>query len=252
MLRPVADFGGAAFTRGGGLIARLDGCCEGVGARRAAGYAAAMPTHHPSSQRTPGDDEHPLTLLLEKVSRGEAKATDELFPMVYDELRALASASLAQERKSHTLQATALVHEAYMRLVGPSEVSWESRAHFFGAAARAIRRILTDHARAKNAVKRGGGRPAVELAESAEVAHAGGAADAGGTDFVALDAALEKLAAIDPERARVVELRFFAGLSVDQAAAALGSSPRTVARQWEFARAWLKREMESGESGATA
>jgi RNA polymerase sigma factor (TIGR02999 family) len=144
------------------------------------------------------------------------------------------------------------VHEAYMRLVGPSEVSWESRAHFFGAAARAIRRILTDHARAKNAVKRGGGRPAVELAESAEVAHAGGAADAGGTDFVALDAALEKLAAIDPERARVVELRFFAGLSGDQAAAALGSSPRTVARQWEFARAWLKREMESGESGATA
>jgi RNA polymerase sigma factor (TIGR02999 family) len=214
-----------------------------------------MATNTPETPRPPGDQQHPLTMLLEKVSRGEAQATDELFPMVYDELRALASASLAQERKAHTLQATALVHEAYMRLVGPSEVSWESRAHFFGAAARAIRRILTDHARARNAVKRGGGRPVAELAESAEVAGAGGhgaSGDVGGTDFVALDAALEKLAAIDPERARVVELRFFAGLSVDQTAAALGSSPRTVARQWEFARAWLKREMESGAGGATA
>lgn len=191
-----------------------------------------------------------VTRLLSRASAGDAHATNDLFPIVYDELRDLAGKFLAGERAGHTLQPTALVNEAYMRLVGPGGPQWESRAHFFGAAARAIRRILTDHARGKQSLKRGGSAKRVGLEDIADsVPETGVRIDDEGPDFVAIDRALEKLAKIDEGKARVVELRFFAGLTVDQAAAALGVSPSTVARDWQFARLWLHREL-SGEGAA--
>jgi RNA polymerase sigma-70 factor (ECF subfamily) len=179
-----------------------------------------------------------VTMLLARAQGGDQQATDELFPIVYDELRELAERFMRDESKAKTMQATALVHEAYMRLVGPNQTPWENRAHFFGAAARAIRRILTDHARERNRLKRGGGVAAVALDEALIVAP-----DAGTFDFVGLDAALVRLTALDEQKARVVELRFFAGLTVEQTALALGVSPSTVARDWQFARVWLHREL---------
>ena len=158
---------------------------------------------------------------------------------MYEELRAIASKFLRSEGSAHTLQATALVNEAYLRLVGPSNPAWDSRAHFFGAAARAIRRILTDHARQRHRVKRGAGARPMPLDEALVVS-----AEAE-TNFVGLDEALTKLGAIDEQKARVVELRFFAGLSVEQTALALGISPSSVARDWQFARVWLARELAS-------
>ncbi len=191
-----------------------------------------------------------VTRLLSRAQAGDAHATNDLYPFVYDELRELAGKFLAGERAGHTLQPTALVNEAYMRLVGTGGPQWESRAHFFGAAAQAIRRILTDHARAKHSLKRGGDAKRVDLDHIADaVPETGMRIDADGPDFVAIDRALEKLAKIDAGKARVVELRFFAGLTVDQAAAALGVSPSTVARDWQFARLWLHREL-SGEGAA--
>lgn len=179
-----------------------------------------------------------ITVLLARAQKGDRHATDELFPLVYEELRQLSQQHLAQERRSHTLQPTALVNEAYLRLVGDGDVTWENRAHFFGAAARAIRRILTDHARTKGRLKRGGGNKPVPLSDDAVAAPADES-----LDLVAVDAALEKLAALDPQKAKVVELRFFAGLTGDQVALALGVSPSTIARDWQFARAWLHREI---------
>lgn len=191
-----------------------------------------------------------VTRLLSRAQAGDAHATNDLYPFVYDELRELAGKFLAGERAGHTLQPTALVNEAYMRLVGTGGPQWESRAHFFGAAARAIRRILTDHARGKQSLKRGGSAKRVGLEDIADsVPETGVRIDDEGPDFVAIDRALEKLAKIDEGKARVVELRFFAGLTVDQAAAALGVSPSTVARDWQFARLWLHREL-SGEGVA--
>lgn len=191
-----------------------------------------------------------VTRLLSRAQAGDAHATNDLFPFVYDELRELAGKFLAGERAGHTLQPTALVNEAYMRLVGPGGPQWESRAHFFGAAARAIRRILTDHARGKKSLKRGGDAKRVGLDQIADsVTDTGMRIDDEGPDFVAIDRALEKLAKMDEGKAKVVELRFFAGLTVDQAAAALGVSPSTVARDWQFARLWLHREL-SGEGTA--
>lgn len=187
-----------------------------------------------------------VTRLLSRAQAGDQRATNDLFPVVYDELRELAGKFLAGERAGHTLQPTALVNEAYMRLVGPAAPQWDSRAHFFGAAARAIRRILTDHARARQSIKRGGGAARVSLDAVAEVLPEQDLPiDGGGTDFVAIDRALEKLAALDGQKARVVELRFFGGLTAEQAAAALGVSPSTVARDWQFARLWLHRELAS-------
>jgi len=179
-----------------------------------------------------------VTQLLARAQRGDARATDELFPIVYDELRALAAGFLQDESRAQTMQATALVHEAYLRLIGPSQAPWDSRAHFFGAAARAIRRILVDHARARNGLKRGGGQRPVSLDDALVVAPS--ESDAG---MVCLDEALSKLAAFDQTKARVVELRFFGGLTVDQTALAMGISPSTVAREWQFARVWLHREV---------
>jgi RNA polymerase sigma-70 factor, ECF subfamily len=184
-----------------------------------------------------------VTQLLLRAQRGDAAATDELFPLVYDELRSVAAAFLARERAGHTLQPTALVNEAYMRLVGPTNTSWDNRAHFFGAAARAIRRILTDHARARGREKRGGGAVRVPLGE------ADLAIDLKTLDMVALDEALTKLAALDDKVAKVVELRFFAGLTEEEAARALGISVSTVTRDWRFARSWLRRELEGSGEG---
>lgn len=179
-----------------------------------------------------------LTSLLQRAGEDTA-AGEALLPRVYDELRRLAGAQMGREASGHTLQATALVHEAWMSLVGPDgeALSWDSRAHFFGAAALAMRRILVDRARRVNSEKRGGNMRRQPL-EGVDRAF-----DPDEVDFVALDEALDALAARDPRAAKVVELRFFAGLSVEDTAAALGISERTVAREWNVARAWLAREV---------
>jgi RNA polymerase sigma factor (TIGR02999 family) len=186
-----------------------------------------------------------ITLLLNRARGGDPSATNELIPLVYDELRALADQHLQAERPGHTLQPTALAHEAYLRLVGSAESEWENRAHFFGAAAAAIRRILVDHARRAGRLKRGGGRRPLALDDLPEVAD-----QPEGPDILAVHEALLELADLDPGKARLVELRFFGGLTVDEAAAVLGVSPRTTARDWQFARAWLKRALEEARDGS--
>ncbi len=181
-----------------------------------------------------------VTRILAAVHGGDRAAADQLLPLVYDELRRLAALRLARESAGHTLNATALVHEAYLRLVGTAEdVSWSHRGHFYAAAAESMRRILVDHARKKHSLKRGGGRTRVPLDE----VHA--ATDEGVVDLVALDAALTRLAAEDAEAAQLVQLRYFSGLTSAQAADCLGLSQRTAERLWAFARAWLYREMEA-------
>jgi len=178
-----------------------------------------------------------VTKILQAVAAGEATARDELFTVVYDELRSIAQHFMAGERPDHTLQATAVVHEAYVRLLGDRQQHWESRAHFFGAAAEAMRRILIDHARRKASTKRGGGRKRLELTEVAQVG------ESAVEDLIALDQALDRLERRDATMAAVVKLRYFAGLSVEQTAAALDTSTRSVNRAWTAARAWLRREM---------
>lgn len=158
-------------------------------------------------------------------------------PLVYNELRALAESYLKQERPDHTLQATALVHEAYMKLIKQEDVEWQNRAHFFGVAAQAIRRILVDHARHHQRAKRGGGRQRVQLDEDVALL------DQSDLDLLALDEAMEKLAEFHERASRVVELRFFGGLSREEAAEFLGISLRTVSDDWRMARAWLRREL---------
>lgn len=184
---------------------------------------------------------HDVTGLLARASGGDALATAELFPLVYNELRVLAAHHLAGERSGHTLQPTALVHEAYLRLVGPEEGTWQNRAHFFGAAAKAIRRILIEHARGKASHKRGGGAERVTL-EGLEME-----ATMAGVDLLDLNDSLERLAAMDPAKAGVVELRYFGGLTLEESAQVLGVSVPTVSRHWEFARAWLHRDMTRDE-----
>lgn len=183
-----------------------------------------------------------VTILLDRAGRGDRIATEELFPLVYDELRRLSEQFLAGEAVGHTLQPTALVHEAYLRLIGPGDAPWENRRHFFGAAANAIRRILTDHARAKNRIKRGGEQRRIALDD---VNPAAGEAD---IDLVELDEALTQLATLDPQKATLVELKFFGGLSMEEIARSLGVSESTVAREWRFARAWLHRALQ-GHAG---
>ena len=186
-----------------------------------------------------------MTQLLELAGQGDSKASEELLPLVYEELRRLARSQMKKEKEGgagQTLQATALVHEAYMRLVGDGEVKWQNRAHFFGAAARAMRRILVDRARHRGRQKRGGDRDRVVLSDQ-------GLAAPAGTDLVELDAALAKLEAEDARKSEVVMLRYFAGLSIEETAAALALSPATVKNEWTFARAWLKRELERGGAG---
>jgi len=177
-----------------------------------------------------------VTRILHAIERGDARASEDLLPAVYDELRALADARLARERPGQTLQATALVHEAYLRLVGPDPRApspWDGRAHFFAAAAEAMRRILIDRARARGAVKRGGPIKRARLDPAALTL------DSVPPEILDLDEALGRLAREDPAKADLVKLRFFAGLTMDQAAAALGISPATADRHWAYARAWL-------------
>lgn len=167
------------------------------------------------------------------------RGAEELLPLVYDELLALAKRRMANEPPGQTLQATALVHEAWLRLAGPDPERWANRSHFFAAAATAMRRILVERARAKLGPRRGGDRARVELCESAVI----GEEDAG-PDHVALDEALERLERLEPRKGRVVLLRYFAGLTIEQTAEALGIAPATVKADWSFARAWLHRELE--------
>lgn len=180
---------------------------------------------------------HDVTQILDAIRAGDDRAADDLFAVVYEELRTIARSFMARERADHTLQPTAVVHEAYLRLLGGASPRWENRAHFFAAAAEAMRRILVDHARRKTSLKRGGeqlrvdGRdvPAPEQARLEEL--------------LALDVVLDRLEARDESMARVVKLRYFAGLGVDETASAMGTSPRSVNRAWTAARSWLRREL---------
>jgi RNA polymerase sigma factor (TIGR02999 family) len=180
-----------------------------------------------------------VTRILCAIERGEAKAADELLPLVYEELRLLAAQKLSHEAPGQTLQATALVHEAYLRLVGEHGQNWKGRSHFFKAAAEAMRRILIDNARRKRSLKRGGDHQRVCLEEACAQSEALGPVD----DLIALDEALVKLAAEDATKAEVVKLRYFVGLNVEQTAEILGISPTTAKLHWAYARAWLLREI---------
>jgi RNA polymerase sigma-70 factor (ECF subfamily) len=180
-----------------------------------------------------------VTRLLGALARGETDASDELFPVVYGELRKIAASAMRAERAGHTLQPTALVHEAYMRLVNQRAVQWESRGHFFALAAQAMRRVLVDHARRRAAQK----RPAAAIPLPTD--DGVGPSVERPFDLIALDLAMNRLAAKDPRLVKVVELRFFAGLSVEETGAVMAVSPRTVKRDWHIARAWLKRELAS-------
>ena len=178
-----------------------------------------------------------ISQLLVAWSNGDQAAADQLMPLVYDQLRQMAKRYMAGQPPGHTLQTTALIHEAYLKLVGREDKHWKNRAHFFGVAARAMRHILVDYARARHAAKRGGEARAVSLDEAELVTnHQAG-------ELVALDDALNKLAELAPRQSRVVELRYFGGLSVEEAAEVLRVSPETVTRDWRMAKAWLIREL---------
>jgi|SRR5215472_5555608 RNA polymerase sigma factor (TIGR02999 family) len=186
----------------------------------------------------PGD----ITLLLQKWSGGDPRALDQLMPIVYNELRILAASSLRSESGSPTLQSTALVHEVYLRLVGQNRVEFQNRKHFYGAAAQIIRRILVDRARERKAAKRGGGAEKIALEDALAVPLPGE------VDVSDLDQALSVLDEFDPGKARLVELRYFAGLSIPETAEVLGVSPTTVKREWAIARAWLFDRLRKDES----
>ena len=182
-----------------------------------------------------------VTQILSQIESGDPSAAEQLLPLVYDELRKLAAQKMAQENPGQTLQATALVHEAYLRLVDTEKVQhWDSRGHFFGAAAEAIRRILVENARRKGRQKHGRGlrRHDIQIAEPADLSL--------DIDVLAIDEALTKLAAKHPDKAKLVKLRYFAGMTLDQAAAVIGVSSATVDRHWKYARAWLVRELRRG------
>lgn len=185
-------------------------------------------------------DDRPVTRLLADLSAGERGAVDQILPLVYDELRAIANRHMRRERAGHTLQATALVHDAFLKLVDQTRVQWQDRAHFFAIASQAMRRILVDHARARVARKRGAGASHVDVDDTLVLAEHGSLPI---EDVIALDEALTALAALDPQQARVVELRYFAGLTVEEAAEVLHISPATLKREWSVARAWLHRRL---------
>jgi RNA polymerase sigma factor (TIGR02999 family) len=187
-----------------------------------------------------GSSTHEVTQLLRAWSEGDESALEQLLPVVYDELHRMAQRFMAHERPGHTLQTTALVNEAYVRLVDSAHTSWQNRAQFFAVCAQAMRRILVDWARSRQAMKRGGELRPLELDEALAVTETPGA------DLVALDEALKALAAIDPRKSQVVELRFFGGLSVEETAEVLKVSSQTVLRDWSLAKSWLRSEL-SGE-----
>lgn len=189
---------------------------------------------------------HHVTLLIDALSQGDERALEALLPMIYDELRAIAEQHLRSERADHTLQPTALVHEAYLKLVDQRSVKWQNRAHFYAVAAMAMRRILVNHAKSRKRLKRGGGRGRVPLDDVIDAASGPTTGiDAHEVDLEALDEALLKLAEFDDRKARVVELRYFGGLGVEEAAEVLGIAPATVKRDWNLARAWLRRELSA-------
>ncbi len=194
------------------------------------------PSQPPRAEASPSD----VTQLLVAWGAGDPTAGERLLPAVYAELRRQAARAMRREGSEHTLQATALVHEAYLRLVDQHHVVWRNRAHFFGVAAQLMRRILVDHARSRHAAKRGGGMQQLALGD-ADAAASPAADD--GVDVISLHEALERLAALDPAQARLVELRYFGGLNIDETAQALDISPATVKREWATARAWLRREL---------
>ena len=178
-----------------------------------------------------------VSRLLAEHRSGTRGALDQLVPIVYDELRAIAAHYLRAERPGHTLQTTALVHEAYVRLAGQRDVEWQNRAHFYGVAAQIMRRLLVDYARTRHRAKRGGGEVNVPLEEALAAA---GEPD---PDLEALDGALRELAALDAQQSRIVELRYFGGLTIEETAEVLGVSSMTVKREWRLARAWLHRQL---------
>ncbi len=202
------------------------------------------------------DTGHDITQLLLKWSAGDESALENLFPLVYDELRRMAQSHLRRERAAHTLQRTALVHEAFLRLVDQRNVTWQSRAQFFGLASRMMRRILVDHARRKGAAKRGSNPVRIDLDELVAGQETLAGADAPAPpglasvglepvefDFVGFDEVLQRLESLEPRPGKLVELRFFGGLSLEEAAEVLGVSPATAKRDWTLARAWLQREL---------
>ncbi|MFN7948674.1 MAG: sigma-70 family RNA polymerase sigma factor [Blastocatellia bacterium] len=182
-----------------------------------------------------------VTRMLVNWSNGDQSALDELLPLVYDELRRQAAVYLRRETPGHTLQATALVNEAFLRLIDQTQVNWQNRAHFFGAAARLMRQILIQHVRAKHAEKRGGEAQKLYLDEVSGLAD--NLAKEQTPDLIALDDALNDLAQVAPQQSRIVELRYFGGLSIEETAEVLGISPATVKREWTMAKAWLHREI---------
>jgi RNA polymerase sigma factor (TIGR02999 family) len=222
---PYADFGWGAR---GGLDSKTGG-------------AWLPPPRNVPRWRPRGSPTRNLTELLHAWSRGDRAAYDELTARVYERLRQMARRHLARERRGHTLQPTALVHEVYLRLAADARLGWKDRAHFFGACAEVMRRILIDHARRRKAGKRGGGATTVLLEDARVVGPADAAPE---IDLLALDEALERLEALDPRQSRIIELRFFAGLSNDEAAEVVGLATRTVKLEWTKARAWLYRELQ--------
>jgi RNA polymerase sigma factor (TIGR02999 family) len=184
-----------------------------------------------------------VTRILDAIGHGDSKAAGELLPLVYDELRRLAAQKMAHESPGQTLQPTALVHEAYLRLVGQTDPHWKNRAHFFAAAAEAMRRILIDRARRKHAARHGGGQQRVDIADI-EIAAA-----EKDDQLLAVNDALEKFTAVDPAKADLVKLRYFVGMTIEEAAAALDISPPSAKRHWTYARAWLRHELTAGQRG---
>jgi RNA polymerase sigma factor (TIGR02999 family) len=203
---------------------------------------AADPTATPVSGGAAVDGAE-VTALLIAWSEGDSSALDVLLPVVYAELRRQARRALRREAAGHTLQPTALVHEAYLKLVEQRPSRWQGRSQFYGVAARCMRQVLVDAARTRRAAKRGGGAQALRLSEAEEPVFTPAEGESPGDDVLALDEALTRLAALDPDQARIVELRYFAGLTLDDTAAALGISPATVSREWTVARRWLRREL---------
>jgi RNA polymerase sigma factor (TIGR02999 family) len=191
----------------------------------------------------PASSERVSKLLL-NWGQGDQGAREALIPLVYDELRRLARRYLRRERPDHTLQSAALVNEAYLRLIRQEHPQWQNRAHFFGVAAQLMRHILVDHARNRAAAKRGAGAPRLTLDPDIALPRERD------VDLIALDDALNQLAALDPQQSRLVELRFFGGLSIEETSVVLGVSPATVKREWATARAWLQREMRNKETRA--
>ena len=188
------------------------------------------------------DDSENVTQLLQDWSKGNQQALEELLPLIYDELRHLAHNFLYSERPGHTLQTTALAHEAYLKLIDQKRVDWQNRAHFFAIAAQAMRRILIDSARRRAAQKRGSAGEKVSLAEVSDIS------TDSHTDLLALDEALNRLAAMDPDQSRIIELRYFGGLTIEETAEVMKTSPATVKRDWQMARAWLHQELSERKS----